>query len=155
MRRNHWKNTLPAFVLLCLMVTSLLVGSLNSAYLLTAENESKLTVREDMAIPALDEIPLRMAADMVYDSESDRLIFFGGAIKNLEADYDDTWSYDYNTNTWTNMSPVVHPPASEWHSMTYHSVDDRVVLFGGHVSGSGSDWTNHNETWVYDYNADT
>ncbi len=137
------------------MVVSAFVGALNSAFIASTDNEFNLAVREDTATPALDEIPLRMSADWVYDSESDRAIFFGGSIKNLEVGYNDTWSYDYNTNTWTNMSPATNPPASEWYQMTYDSTADRVVLFGGHVSGSGQYWLNHNETWVYDFNTNT
>ncbi|MHA2118616.1 MAG: Kelch repeat-containing protein, partial [Candidatus Thorarchaeota archaeon] len=110
---------------------------------------------ERVAVQALDDMPGRMAAQMAYDSESDRIILFGGAIQNLYSDYDDTWSFDYNTNTWTNMSPATNPPATAWHQMTYHSSLDRVVLFGGHLEGGGSNWDNSNETWAYDYNTNT
>ena len=103
---------------------------------LVAENELEVLIEDDFSTILSDEMPLRMAADLVYDSESDRVIFFGGAIETLQADYDDTWCYDFNTNEWTNMLPTTHPPASDWHQMTYHSGEDRVVLFGGHVSGS-------------------
>lgn len=112
MRRKQLKYTLPALILMCLMVTSAFVGSLNSAYISSQKNESKQIIKENVATPALDEIPLCMSADWVYDSESDRAIIFGGSIKNLEVGYNDTWSYDYNTNTWTNMSPATNPPAS-------------------------------------------
>ncbi|MHA2143640.1 MAG: Kelch repeat-containing protein, partial [Candidatus Thorarchaeota archaeon] len=73
----------------------------------------------------------------------------------MESYYDDTWSYDYNTNTWTNMSPATNPPSTDWHQMTYHSGQDRVVLFGGHLEGGGANWDNSNETWTYDYNTNT
>ncbi|MHA2313581.1 MAG: Kelch repeat-containing protein, partial [Candidatus Thorarchaeota archaeon] len=117
-------------------------------------NPETLTI-ERVAMQAVDERPLRMNADLVYDSESDRAIFFGGGIKPVGVEFDDTWSFDYNTNTWTNMSPATNPPMSNFHAMAYHSGADRVILFGGHVSGSGTSWLNHNETWTYDFNTNT
>ena len=155
MIRKEWKFTLLALILMCLMVFGSFVGSLNSAYMPSSNNEPKMVLREDITTPALDEMPLRMGADLVYDSESDRVIFFGGSTENLVPDYNETWSYDFNTNTWTNMSPATNPPASEWHQMAYHSGADRVVLFGGHVEGTGDSWINHNETWSYDFNTNT
>jgi N-acetylneuraminic acid mutarotase/predicted phosphodiesterase len=137
------------------MMSASFVGSLDSAYMPSAANDSMLVFEENIATPALDEMPGRMAAQLAYDSESDRVIMFGGAIENLESNYQDTWSFDYNTNTWTNMSPAINPPTIEWHQMTYHSGLDRVVLFGGHLSGGGSDWLNSNETWTYDFNTNT
>ncbi|MHA2302593.1 MAG: Kelch repeat-containing protein, partial [Candidatus Thorarchaeota archaeon] len=144
-----------ALFLACLMMSASFVGSLDSAYMPSAANDSMLVFEENIATPALDEMPGRMAAQLAYDSESDRVIMFGGAIENLESNYQDTWSFDYNTNTWTNMSPAINPPTIEWHQMTYHSGLDRVVLFGGHLSGGGSDWLNSNETWTYDFNTNT
>lgn len=43
-----------------------------------------------------------MGARMVYDSESDRIILFGGAdFTKEEAEwFNSTWAYDFNSNTW-------------------------------------------------------
>ena len=155
MHRKKWKFTLLAVILMCLMVSGSFVGLLDSTYMLTSEKKQPLGLVEETTVLALDDLPLRMGSPMVYDSESDRVIFFGGSTENLEPDYTDTWSYDYNTNEWTNMSPAINPPASEFHQMAYHSALDKVVLFGGHVSGDAYDWINHNQTWAYDYNTNT
>ena len=40
---------------------------------------------------------------MAYDSESQKTILFGGAGLDLDHPYDDTWTYDYIANKWTNM----------------------------------------------------
>lgn len=84
---------------------------------------------------------------MAYDSESDRVILFGG----YNGEYlSDTWSYDYNTNTWTMMSPESSPSARRAHAMAYDSGSDRIILFGGYNSGSYK-----SDTWTYDFNANS
>jgi N-acetylneuraminic acid mutarotase len=90
-----------------------------------------------------------LGAQMAYDAESDRVILFGG----LDADvfetgvftfYNDTWAYDFDTNTWTKMEPAISPRAQNFHTMAYDHGSDRVILFG-----------NFEDTWAYDYNTDT
>jgi N-acetylneuraminic acid mutarotase len=83
---------------------------------------------------------------MAYDSESDRVILFGG--EGSSGYFSDTWAYDYNTNTWTNLTPLSGPNARAYHAMAYDSKSDRVILFGG-------EWMAFSDTWVYDYNTNT
>lgn len=98
--------------------------------------------------------PRRMVGQrIVYDSESDRIIMFGGFdFANFKL-VDDTWVYDYNTNTWTNMQPRVHPSSRNFIGMVYDSKADRVVLWG--------DWQRNytpatdESVWTYDYNTNT
>ncbi|MHA1422690.1 MAG: Kelch repeat-containing protein [Candidatus Thorarchaeota archaeon] len=137
------------------MVSGSFVGLLDSTYTSTPENKQPLRLVDETSILTLDDVPLRMGSDLVYDSETDRVIFFGGATENLQPVYDDTWSFDYETNEWTNMEPLINPPSTEWHQIAYHSGQDKVILFGGHDTGVGSSWLNHNETWMYDYNTNT
>jgi N-acetylneuraminic acid mutarotase len=89
----------------------------------------------------------RDASGMVYDSESDRIILFGG--ENVEK-YNDTWAYDLETNTWEKMNPSNAPSARYFPSMAYDEESDRVVLFGGRSDGDKIP-----DTWAYDYNADS
>ena len=87
---------------------------------------------------------------MAYDSQSDRVVSFGGLAGGRYGS--DTWAYNFNTNTWTNMTPAVMPPARYYHAMAYDSQSDRVILFGGiGISGSGSAFL-PNDTWAYDFN---
>ncbi len=92
----------------------------------------------------------RHSYEMAYDTESDRIILFGGAsefgILTVENNFGDTWSYDLNLNAWTNMSPAKAPSPRWGPSMAYDTESDRVVLFGG-GAGALSD-----ETWAYDFN---
>lgn len=88
-------------------------------------------------------------ARMVYDSESDRLILFGGA-ERPSLIYNQTWAYDYNSNTWSNMQPDNPPPERAFHEIAYDTESDRVIVWGGFQNG-GDD----NQVWAYDYNSNT
>lgn len=83
---------------------------------------------------------------MVYDSESDRVILFGGY---SNGELGDTWAYDYNTNTWTEMTPPESPDPRNNHAMAYVPTTDRIILYGG------GDNVGHDDTWAYDYNTNT
>src|SRR2546426_3252432 len=61
----------------------------------------------------------------------------------------DTWTYDYDANTWSNVSPAAPPPARWGTRMAYDVHADRTILYGG--------WggTYDNDTWSYDFNVNT
>jgi len=112
---------------------------------------------------------------MAYDSKSDKLILFGGF--NGTSYFSDTWAYDYNTNTWTNMNPSTHPSARYQSAMAYDSESDKIILFGGFGDAGGGgymmehDYTTYSssgsepspsgggsvlgDVWAYDYNTNT
>ena len=95
-------------------------------------------------------ITLRLfGAPLAYDSESDRLILFGGG-ERPGLNHDQTWAYDYNTNTWEHMQPESGPSERAFHSMVYDAESDRVILWGGLQEG-GTD----NMVWAYDYNTNS
>ena len=89
----------------------------------------------------------RVESSLAYDAESDRVILFGGATS--AGDNDETWAYDFNTNTWTKMQPATRPSRRHSPVMAFDAESDRVVLFGGHLVGFSD------ETWAYDFNTDT
>ncbi|TLZ70592.1 MAG: hypothetical protein E6K10_07470 [Methanobacteriota archaeon] len=82
---------------------------------------------------------------IAYDAQSDRLILFGGGNHLTSVYSNETWAYDFETNTWTNMSPPSPPSRRYDFGMVYDSRADRVILFGG----AGP--TQNNETWAYDF----
>ena len=91
---------------------------------------------------------------MAYDAQSDRVILFGGfsGTRSNPIHYDDTWAYDFNTNTWTNMNPTSSPTTRHAHRMVYDAQSDRIILFGG--IKDAFDFSNQNyydETWAYDF----
>ncbi len=90
--------------------------------------------------------PGMVGGRMVYDSESDRLIFFGGYDIPNNGYFNETWVFDLATNMWTQMTPAIAPPGTNFQSMVYDSAADRVLMWG-----SVSD----DRLWSYDYNNDT
>lgn len=95
--------------------------------------------------------PARAFFYMAYDSESDRAILFGGAPGTAANSFFDTWAYNYNSNTWENLTDANnHPQARSSHIMAYDSESDRIVLFGG-----GNLTATFSDTWLYDYNTNT
>src|SRR5512143_3108436 len=60
-----------------------------------------------------------LGAQIAYDSESDRLILFGGIDFRTGTFFDETWSYDLNTNTWTDLKSIKRPSPRNFHSMAY------------------------------------
>jgi N-acetylneuraminic acid mutarotase len=100
----------------------------------------------------------RCGHQMAYDSGSDRIVLFGGygcedGLDTLEERLllNEIWSYDYNTDIWTQMQPQVSPPARINHSMVYHAEADRVIVWGGRPRAHVSDV----RIWTYDYDADS
>ena len=82
---------------------------------------------------------------LVYDSKADRMILWGGWNMKDNVGTNDTWTYDYNSDTWTEMKPAVKPPGVNFQGMVYDSKADRVIMWGGGFNTS---------VWVYNYNAD-
>ncbi|MHA2428487.1 MAG: Kelch repeat-containing protein [Candidatus Hermodarchaeia archaeon] len=99
----------------------------------------------------------RINSPLSYDSTADRVILFSGWFQpggGITAT-NDTWAYDYNTNTWTNRSPSTQPPHRAGHGLAYDSGSDRTILFSGWDNGSHTTLVNWVDTWAYDYTANT
>lgn len=94
----------------------------------------------------------RCGHNMSYDSESDRVILFGGfGCKSIEDPiFDDTWIYDYNSNKWTQMSPLKSPSNRMYASMAYNSKEDITILWGGRLIEPLED----NSLWKYNLKKD-
>ena len=72
-----------------------------------------------------------LGARIAYDAESDRIILFGGFDMTSGRYYTDTWAYDYNTDTWTEMKPSTSPPGRNYQAIAYDAESDRVLTWGG------------------------
>src|SRR6266567_3789712 len=90
---------------------------------------------------------------MVYDSDADRMIAYGGW-DGTDDFSDETWAYDFESNTWTNLHPAGHPDATHLLRAAYDSGSRQTILFGGWV-GTLYDGTYANDTWGYDFFANT
>lgn len=91
----------------------------------------------------------RTYAAMTYVPSIDRVLLFGGASGEWEAEtvHDDLWAFDLPSVTWKRLDPGgARPSARAWHAMAYDAESDLVVLFGG-----GPDRRHYtDETWLYD-----
>jgi len=101
-------------------------------------------------VPGAQPFPgYRDYSTLVYDSESDRSILFGGVTKDQSSG--DAWIYEYGTNTWTKLESSLNPGKISRHAMVYIPTTDRSILFGGWVGL----YEYTNETWSYDLNTNT
>ncbi len=98
--------------------------------------------------------PPHAHSGMVYDSESHKMVLFGG-IGDDVITMGETWVYDPMANNWTNMVPIISPPKRHAPSMAYNSEIDRIILFGGTDPWSGAREDHMNDTWSYDLNTNT
>jgi hypothetical protein len=88
--------------------------------------------------------PARHYGAMAYEPKSDRMVLFGG-VSSSEAPRDDTWLYDFPTNTWTPIAAPTTPGARGWHALAPDG-NGAIVLFGG-----GADRDHFQaDTWIYD-----
>lgn len=101
----------------------------------------------------------------VYDSQNDIFVLFGGRCGDNRCTpsgrpLGDTWTYKLSTNTWTEKTPAVSPPARMQHHMAYDAENGLVILFGGiktdsYASGSVTEETVLDDLWIYDVASNT
>ncbi|UCD45275.1 MAG: hypothetical protein JSV27_01890 [Candidatus Bathyarchaeota archaeon] len=90
--------------------------------------------------------PARFGHRMVYDPVNERVLLFGGAVwDDRYTFFDDLWSYDYSTNTWTQIEDGSGPRGRFNFMMVYLPVHHQLFLFGGF-----SAYDRLSDTWIYD-----
>ncbi len=108
-----------------------------------------------LAIPQglLSSPPARgqIQAQFVYDSLHDRFVLFGGRCFDpgrcsYQTMIDDTWIYDANGNSWTQVAAATRPPARNQGHMYFDAGNGVVVLYGGIGNGG----TLFNDLWTFD-----
>src|SRR3989304_1860788 len=80
----------------------------------------------------------------ILDEANNRLILFGGF--NGRAYFNDVWamSLAHGSEAWTKISPEgILPAPRGQHTAIYDSVNDRMIVFGGH-----SPYYNWNDVWA-------
>lgn len=83
----------------------------------------------------------RSGAAMVYDSQRQRVMLFGGAGGSFQ---NDTWEWD--GNDWIQISGTPAPRFREYHAMAYDPGRAKVLLYGGYSLGPAT----LQDTWEYD-----
>lgn len=125
------------------------------------QTSSETWVKDDSGWRRLSPLvspPPRRASRMVYDSDREVMVLYGGWNPNANPPhvYDDTWELDVATETWTERITAESPPQVVGACLTYDASRQRVVLFGGGKlegpipSWTGTDWVFSDETWEYD-----
>jgi len=94
-------------------------------------------------LPTGEIPPARAGHRMAYDPSSGTVLLFGGW--NGTAYYNDTWTFDVATSTWTSLDLLDAPSARDSHSLTYDALTNELILFGGFVGGSDV----AQDTWAY------
>lgn len=98
--------------------------------------------------------PWACITDAAYDSESDKIVSFGGYKAENDLNGDETWIFDYNTGKWTKATPSTKPHMRQAHRMVYDSESDVIVLFGGRCFDylDSGEIEVFNDTWIFDTN---
>ena len=106
------------------------------------------------------ELPVAPSArgrhELVFDSSRKRMLLFGGRYRADQATgnytmYNDLWSFDVNTDTWTKLSPTGDIPSPRANlAMLYDEATDKVLLYGGSTSPSGLSFAPLSDTYIYD-----
>jgi N-acetylneuraminic acid mutarotase len=78
----------------------------------------------------------RLYPALAYDPDHDRVVLFGGGRGVDELDvyrqtFDDTWTYDYNTDSWEKARSLHAPTKRVYHDMVYCPDLERTLLYGG------------------------
>lgn len=98
---------------------------------------------------------LRSNHSMVWDTQNDQLLVFGG-IDGQGTLLNDLWSYSPSNNQWTNLTPINpaitagscsggSPSPRADAAMVWDNVDQEALLFGG----EGTNATYLNDLWAY------
>jgi len=86
----------------------------------------------------------------VLDPAGRQMYLYGGCASGFgPCPLGDLWSFNLQTNTWTEVSPSIKPPARQHYGFSFDSRRNRVVLFGGSGAGLLGD------TWFFDTGART
>jgi hypothetical protein len=70
---------------------------------------------------------------MAYDPHNEVVVMFGGSGGA------NTWTYDYEMNTWTELSLAIIPPSRFEAEMVYCTITNEMILYGG--SGLTDTWS--------------
>lgn len=80
-----------------------------------------------------------------YDAASGQLLLFGGDPGNGNPPQNLTWTW--TGATWTQLSPAKSPRGRVYASLTYDSLNQQVMLFGG--ASNGTETSHPTTTWAW------
>lgn len=81
----------------------------------------------------------------VYDAAGGQMLFYGGCASGFgPCPLGDLWSFDLASHRWTEITGAAKPPAREHYGLSFDSVRNRMIVFGGSGAGLLGD------TWEFD-----
>jgi hypothetical protein len=103
-------------------------------------------------IHALAQPENRIGPRMIYDPVNKQFLLYGGATwqNNRYHFYGELWSYQPETNTWTQIPTTNQPLPRFNHMLTYIPQRHQLFLFGGWSTNDKID-----DTWIYDIASST
>ncbi len=99
----------------------------------------------------------RLFGDMSFDNDRGIVVSYGGFIAGPSTYYNDTWEFDYSAKDWTriasadNSAELPGGGGLAFAPLAYNSDANRVILFGGQVSGGtkvGGTWEYNGTNWT-------
>jgi len=94
---------------------------------------------------------LHASHSAIYDSRRQRMVVYGGISSDSYLSETDSLTLPASGHgTWGTMSTSSPPAARASHRAIYDPCHDRMVVFGGELSGE----TKTNETWLLDFSTD-
>ncbi len=86
----------------------------------------------------------RAATTLVYDPDNKDVILFGGFAHGHDVVFNDTWSYNYKTDTWSDLKAANPPDQRASYGSAYDSKRHNILLFGGFT-----ELGYFNDVWTY------
>jgi hypothetical protein len=86
---------------------------------------------------------------MAYIPELDQTLVYSGMLEEGGVLPAETWYYDYNTNTWTEVAVDTSPPALAMYGMAFDASTGNVVLYGGEMTSKYARNLS-SDVWVFD-----
>ena len=80
-----------------------------------------------------------------YDSQGGAVVIFGG--RRLGSQYDDTWLYSPDGDSWTRLDVAHRPQARFQSAFAYDPTRNAVLMFGGFTFENRQ---NFGDTWILD-----
>jgi hypothetical protein len=95
---------------------------------------------------------------MVFDSKRNRALMFGGRFRAQEDSftspyelYNDLWAFSVNDDRWVELQTTGQGPSPRTNSaMVYDSVNDNLIVFGGSIAPTGTEFRPLDDTYILD-----
>jgi hypothetical protein len=102
-----------------------------------------------LQIPTGAVPPARSRFAAAFDPIRQRFVVFGGDSQYVgTGSYGDTWEWDPQTSTWTQMFPATTPTARIHARLTFDPINTNLLLFGGRGAGSSETWSWDGTNWT-------